>query len=102
MVPPSPVAFGVWSRTPAINRTASTTSMMISAFLTCAIGLLVAGLDSLPVQGVEPGRDIVRALVLILQVVRVLPDVDAEDGPHVLHVRAVLVRVGLDRKLAPR
>src|SRR5712664_578288 len=65
-------------------------------------GLLVAGLDGLPVQGVEPGRDVVRTLVLVLQVVRVLPDVDAEDGRQVLHVRAVLVRIRLDRKLAPR
>src|SRR5258708_321784 len=102
MVPPRPVAFGVWMRTPAIRRTASTTSMMISAFLTCAIGLVVPGLDGFPVEGVEPGGDVVRALVLVLQVVRVLPDVDSENRRQVFHVGAVLVRVGLDRELAAR
>src|SRR5260370_33070613 len=95
MVPPSPVAFGVWSRTPAINRTASTTSMMISAFLTWAICLVGAGLDGLPVEGVEPGRDVVRALVLVFQVVRVLPDVPANDVRHVPHLSAAPVRLGL-------
>src|SRR5256884_5205724 len=64
--------------------------------------LLVALGDGLPVDGVEPGRDVVRALVLVLEVVRVLPHVHAEDRGHALHVRAVLVGVALDRQLAAR
>src|SRR5579859_4733195 len=64
--------------------------------------LLVALGDRLPVDGVEPGRDVVRALVLVLEVVGVLPHVDAEDRGHALHVRAVLVGVALDRELAAR
>src|SRR5579859_1927904 len=59
--------------------------------------LLVALGDGLPVQRVEPGGDIVRALVLVLEVVVVLPYVDAEDRSHPFHVRAVLVGVALDR-----
>src|SRR6266487_4776111 len=64
--------------------------------------LLVALGDGLPVDCVEPGRDIVRALVLVLEVVGVLPHVHAEDRGHSLHVRAVLVGVALDRELAAR
>src|SRR2546423_3227164 len=64
--------------------------------------LLVALGDGLPVDGVEPGRDVVRALVLVLEVVRVLPHVHAEDRGHPFHVRAVLVGVALDRELAAR
>src|SRR6266568_884722 len=65
-------------------------------------GLLVALGDGLPVDGVEPGRDVVRALVLVLEVIGVLPHVHAEDRGHSLHVRAVLVGVALDRELAAR
>src|SRR2546423_1936689 len=64
--------------------------------------LLVALGDGLPVDGVEPGGDVVRALVLVLEVVGVLPDVHAEDRGHALHVGAVLVRIALDRELAAR
>src|SRR6266851_1300682 len=64
--------------------------------------LLVALGDGLPVDRVEPGRHVVRALVLVLQVVGVLPHVHAEDGRHAVHVRAVLVGVALDRELAAR
>src|SRR6266849_6425211 len=64
--------------------------------------LLVALGDGLPIDGVEPGRDVVRALVLVLEVVGVLPHVHAEDRGHAVHVRAVLVGVALDRELATR
>src|SRR5712691_10152018 len=64
--------------------------------------LLIALGDGLPVNGVEPGRHVVRALVLVLQVVGVLPHVHAEDGRHAVHVRAVLVGVALERELAAR
>src|SRR5207248_6185922 len=107
IVPPRPDALGVCTRTPAMSSTASTTSIRTSAFRTLSMGLnsgilLVAVGDGLPVQGVEPGRDVVRALVLVLEVVGVLPHVDAEDRGHAFHVRAVLVRVALDRELAAR
>src|SRR5438270_2749177 len=104
IVPPRPDALGVCTSTPAISRTARTTSVMTSAFATCFILnsgiLLVAVGDGLPVQGVEPGRDVVRALVLVLEVVGVLPHVDAEDRGHAVHVGAVLVGITLDGELA--
>src|SRR3989442_9664878 len=56
--------------------------------------------DRVPVQGVEPGCHIVRAPVLVLQVVGVLPDVNPEDRRELVHVRAVLVGKALDRELA--
>src|SRR5216683_3384657 len=59
-----------------------------------------AGVDGRPVEGVEPGRDVIRPLVLVLQVVSVLPDVDSEDRGQPFHVRAVLVRIRLDEQLA--
>src|SRR5258707_7548416 len=64
--------------------------------------LLVALGDGLPVDRVEPRRHVVRALVLVLQVVGVLPDVDAKDRGQAVHVRAVLVGVALERELAAR
>src|SRR5215467_6924497 len=65
-------------------------------------GILLAEsfVHRVPVDRVEPRGDVVRPLVLVLQVVSVLPHVDAEDRRHAVHVRAVLVRVALDRKLA--
>src|SRR5882762_9666640 len=53
-----------------------------------------------PVHDVPPGVDVVGAAILILQVVRVLPDVDAEHDLLAFHQRAVLVRSALDRELA--
>src|SRR5439155_6515231 len=57
-------------------------------------------LDRRPVQRVEPCSDVVGPLVLILQVVGVLPNVDAENRRQTFHIGAVLVRVRLDRHLA--
>src|SRR4029077_20555068 len=62
--------------------------------------LLISRCDGLPVEGVEPRGHIVGAAVPIFQVVRVLPDVDAQDRCEVLHVGTVLVRIGLDQELA--
>src|SRR5205085_2975698 len=69
----------------------------------CAAELAPARLRELPVgcvpvDDVPPGREIVGALVLVLEVVRVLPDVDAEDRHVVegLQDRAVLVRRRVD------
>ena len=44
-----------------------------------------------PVDHVPPGREIVRAPVLVEQIVGVLPDVDTEDRGLALHIWAVLV-----------
>src|SRR5438128_12186838 len=112
MVPPRPEAFGVWIRTPAIRSTEMTASAMIRAFWSFAMGpedftqaslgpdRAEARVDRIPVQGVEPGGHVIGALVLVLQVVGVLPHVDAQDRRHFFHVRAVLVGVALDRELA--
>src|SRR5690348_4693931 len=45
IVPPNPVALGVCTSTPAVRRTARTTSMMTRAFLTCAIDELPDSTD---------------------------------------------------------
>src|SRR5262249_50199161 len=56
--------------------------------------------DRVPVDDVPPRIDVVGALVLVLQVIRVLPDIDAEDRRLALHVGAVLVGARLDGQLA--
>src|SRR5450759_2327262 len=53
-----------------------------------------------PVHDVPPRRDVIGPAVLILQVVRMLPDVDAEDDLLAFHQRTVLVRGALDDELA--
>ena len=52
-----------------------------------------------PVHDVPPRVDVVRTPILILQVVRVLPDVDAENDLLAFHHGAVLVGRALDRQL---
>src|SRR2546421_1905994 len=122
MVPPSPEAFGVWMRMPAIRTSASTASATTSAFWSLAMELAdftgfsplppggegrvrrralspdrsKPGVDRVPVQGVEPGGHVVGAPVLILQVVRGLPHIAAEERRQLVHERAVLVGVALD------
>ena len=59
-----------------------------------------AAVDRVPVDHVPPGREVVGPAVLVLQVVGVLPDVDAEDGLLAFHHRVVLVGRALDRELA--
>ena len=49
-----------------------------------------------PVDDVPPRREVVRAAVLVVEVVGVLPDVDAEERHLALHQRRVLVRRRLD------
>src|SRR5882757_375627 len=56
--------------------------------------------DLSPVHDVPPGGDVIGPAVLVFQVVRVLPDVDAEDGLLALHQRAVLIRGAFDHELA--
>src|SRR5690349_10119768 len=50
-----------------------------------------AGGDSLPIYHIPPGAKVVGAAVLILQVVGVLPDVDAKQRGLAGHQRAILV-----------
>ena len=59
-----------------------------------------APIDLVPVDDVPPRGEIVGAAILVVQVVGVFPDVDAEDGLLALHHRVVLVRRALDRQLA--
>src|SRR4051794_14987108 len=61
---------------------------------------LQLGADLAPVHHVPPGRDIVRPPVLVLQIVGVLPDIEAEDRLLAVHERVVLVRRAHDRQLA--
>src|SRR6266478_5492789 len=51
-----------------------------------------------PVDDVPPGGEVVGTAVLVLEVVGVLPDVDAEQRHVVVHQRRVLVRGRLDRE----
>src|SRR5690348_16202625 len=54
-----------------------------------------------PVDHVPPGLHVVGPAVLVLEVVRVLPDIQAEDrGRLPVHDRVVLVRRADDRELA--
>src|SRR3954451_20448742 len=62
-----------------------------------AARLLVALADLVPVHDVPPRLEVVRALVLVLEVVGVLPDVDAEQGGLPCGDRRV--RVGRARDL---
>src|SRR5262245_4813877 len=55
-----------------------------------------AGPGGAPIDHVPPGVHVIGALILVAQVVRMLPDVDAENRRHAVHERRVLVR-RLDR-----
>src|SRR5204863_1028091 len=55
--------------------------------------------DLVPVDDVPPGSDVVGTTVLVLQVVGVLPHVEAENRLLPFHQRAVLVRGALDGEL---
>src|SRR5262249_60758035 len=55
-------------------------------------------LDGVPVDDAPPRLEVVRATVLVLEVVRVLPDVDAEQRDVALHDRRVLVGSRIDRE----
>src|SRR3984893_1843104 len=55
--------------------------------------------DLVPVHHIPPGADVVGAPVLILEVVRVLPDVDPEHGLLSFHQRAVLIGRAFNHQL---
>src|SRR5690606_35050037 len=56
--------------------------------------------DLVPVDHVPPGLDVGRAAVLVLEVVGMLPDVQAHDRVEAVHQGAVLVRRAHDLELA--
>src|SRR2546428_11536846 len=57
--------------------------------------------DLRPVHHVPPGVDVVRAPVLVLEVVGMLPDVDSEERGLAVRDRVVLVRGRDHREVAP-
>ena len=67
--------------------------------LSSRIDLLQPLLSRLPVDNVPDGREVLGLAVLVLEVVCVLPGVNAEDGA-VLADHGVLVGVGLDADVA--
>src|SRR5437867_4497443 len=56
--------------------------------------------DLSPVHDAPPRADVVGASVLVLQIVRVLPDVDAEHDLLAFHQRTILIRRAFDGELA--
>src|SRR5947209_18525216 len=63
-------------------------------------GRLVSLADLRPVDHVPPRRDVLGPAVLVLEVVGMFPDVEAEDRRAPLHQRAVLVGGGFDTQRA--
>src|SRR5208283_5111476 len=62
--------------------------------------LLITLVDIFPVHYVPPRLQVLRAPVVVLQIVRVLPHIVAEDGMKALRNGTVLVRRGDDLHLA--
>ena len=60
----------------------------------------VALVRRVPVDDVPERRNVVGTAILVVQVVRVLPDVEADDGRAALHQRGVLVGHRLDAERA--
>src|SRR5690606_36319563 len=65
-----------------------------------ALGGQVAGGNLVPVDDVPPCGDVVRPAVLVLEVVGVLPHVEAQDGRVAVHDGRVLVGRAGHRELA--
>src|SRR5262249_32320123 len=57
-------------------------------------------IDLVPVQRVPPSRDVVSAAILVLEVIRMLPHVDAHDRRLTIHDWAILIRRGGHRNFA--
>src|SRR5579875_81416 len=64
------------------------------------LGLLETLVDLFPIHHVPPGRKVLGAAIVVLQVVGVLPYVVAQNGIEALHEGAVLIRRGDDLQLA--
>src|SRR5579871_3854189 len=58
--------------------------------------------DFFPVHYIPPGRHVIRPAILVLQVVCVLPDIQAHHRRLPFHQRAVLIRGGVDIDLTTR
>src|SRR5437762_14036683 len=55
-----------------------------------------------PIDGVPPRGDVVGAAVLILQVIRMFPDVESENGLLAFHDGLILIGRAFDAQLPPR
>src|SRR3954465_3677131 len=76
------------------------TSLQLGA-ARCPISALGESLlHFLPIDHVPPRRDVIRPLVLVLQVVGVLPHIESHDRLLTFHQRVVLVRRAGDREFA--
>src|SRR5258708_37244472 len=62
--------------------------------------LLESLIHRVPVDDVPPRGEVVGPAVLVLQIVGMFPDIDAENRLFAFHQRAVLVRGALDEQLA--
>src|SRR5581483_5879585 len=60
----------------------------------------IAMVDLVPINYVPPGRKVLRPAVVVLQVIRVLPHIVAENWEQSLRDRVVLVRCAEDLNLA--
>src|SRR5688572_9182065 len=72
--------------TPVLRRASAS---RLGSLVAC---LVVPRPHRVPVHRVPPGVEVVRAPVLVVEVVGVLPDVDSEDRRVTFHERGVLVR----------
>src|SRR5581483_2351616 len=57
-------------------------------------------IDLVPVDNVPPGRNVVGAPVLVFQIIRMLPDIEAQNRLLAFHERTVLIWSGDDFKTA--
>ena len=67
--------------------------------MSCFLRLLVLFIDKVPVDDAEPFIDVINAAVLILQVVSMFPDVQAEQRSLPFFQRVILVGSGKNFKL---
>src|SRR5471032_2094107 len=94
---------GGWGRWDGLGRWVGWVSPTSPTCLTCPTRPKRSAeplIDLGPVDDVPPGIEVVGTAVLLLQVVGVFPDVDAEHDFLPFHQRAVLVRRALNRELA--
>ncbi len=64
------------------------------------LGLLEAFIHLGPIHYIPPRRQVIRPAIVVLQVIRVFPDIVAEDRVQTLRQRIVLVRSGGNREFA--
>ncbi|ENH91544.1 phosphomannomutase [Pseudomonas aeruginosa VRFPA02] len=82
------------------RRTARLPASHLASRVTLGQGLRIATRDLPPVDHVVESADVFRAAVLVLQVIGVLPYVQAEDRRIAVHQRAVLVAAALHQQAA--